>query len=66
MFQSQPQFCPCALSLEEIKEYSNIDGDLKCTAGWADGSGTICGRPLGAHPRERDINPALASGKKSL
>jgi hypothetical protein len=24
-----------------------------CTAVWADGSGNVCGRPLGAHPHQQ-------------
>jgi hypothetical protein len=46
------RFCPCLLTREEVKEYNKIDERLKCTAEWADDSGKICGKPLGAHPRE--------------
>jgi hypothetical protein len=59
-YWSQPgRFCPCLLTREEVKEYNKIDERLKCTAEWADDSGKICGKPLVAHPRERDLNPPL-------
>jgi hypothetical protein len=58
--QPPVRFCPCGLTREEVKEYKKFDERLKCTAEWADDSGKICEKPLGAHPRERDLNPPPA------
>jgi hypothetical protein len=50
--------CPCGLTQDVISEYKRLDERLKCTAEWADDSGKICEKPLGAHPHERDLNPS--------
>ena len=44
---------PCGLTYETIDRRNRLDDDLRCTAEFADGSGNICNRPLGAHPREQ-------------
>jgi hypothetical protein len=52
--------CPYRLPYEDVKDACKANGFI-CNAPWANGTGTICGRPLGAHPRERDLGPQPAS-----
>ena len=47
--------CPCELTREELDAHHLVGPGGVCTALWADGSGIICGEPLGAHPREGRI-----------
>jgi hypothetical protein len=54
--QPQVRCCPCGLPYEDVRDACKANRFI-CPAPWADGSEQICGRPLGAHPYERDINP---------
>jgi hypothetical protein len=51
--------CPCGLPYEDVRDACKANQFI-CNAPWADRSGAICGKPLGAHPRERDLNPPPA------
>jgi hypothetical protein len=43
--------CPCRLNQSRLERWNKIDiHNLRCTAEFADGSGRIYGKPLGAHP----------------
>jgi hypothetical protein len=50
--QPPARLCPCGLPREEITKYNFFSDKGICTAVWADESGLICGKPLGAHPRQ--------------
>ena len=50
--QPQPQPCPCGLTREEVRDLRLVGAGGVCTAVWVDGSGKVCGRPLGAHPHQ--------------
>jgi hypothetical protein len=43
------KFVPCGLTYEYLVSKNRVDDEDKCTAKWADGSGNVCNRPLGAH-----------------
>ncbi len=45
--------CHCGLTREELNQHGLIGLGGCCTAVWADGSGNVCGKPLGAHPHQK-------------
>jgi hypothetical protein len=63
--QPQASSCPCGLPYEDVKDACKANGFI-CPAPWADGSGKICGGPLGAHPREKPINPVPPAGNSLI
>jgi hypothetical protein len=52
-----------SMSTESRKrpDFGEFDTGLNCTAYWADGSGTVCGEALSAHPCDRGVNFLAAS-----
>ncbi len=41
--------CPCRITYEDVRAACNF----LCPAPFADESGNICGKPLGAHPHQQ-------------
>jgi len=58
---AQPR-CPCRLTQEQLDRHGLVGAGGVCTAVFADGSGAVCGRPLGAHPHTPAGSTVPATG----